>query len=369
MPTTVLSRALARQRRDLLPTMLSPAADVIDLGGDDLEGATPPDVRAAVITAMEDHECDHYTRRPGLAPLCQAVTDFLGDFGVEINPNDGVVITGGVQEARFVALRALASGKSVYLPQPGPTIPYRAAAQFAGATLHYFDPEGELPLAHEGVLVLANPNPATGQVVPGRTMDRLAAWINESDLTVVADETAAPLLRSGVLYAPFASWPGMGDVVVTLGSFAWTPGLDAWQVAWLAGPRRLTTDLRDLKQAITICSPAASQYAALAGMKQRNHDPRARDEQHVEAVCALLDRLQIPYAEPHTVAFVLADTRTLGDDAAVVAEALRYGLRLVAGSTFGMSGTIRITATGRRLHEGLDRLEQVFMALKQEPRR
>ena len=34
--------------------------------------STPPNVRDAVIDAMQQHLCDHYTRRPGIAPLCSS---------------------------------------------------------------------------------------------------------------------------------------------------------------------------------------------------------------------------------------------------------------------------------------------------------
>ena len=96
-------------------------------------GSTSAAVRAATADAVDRHQCDHYSRRPGIAPLCQAVAAHLTALGVPTQEND-VVISGSSHEARYVALRALAVGKTVYVSAPDPQV-YAAALQFAGATV------------------------------------------------------------------------------------------------------------------------------------------------------------------------------------------------------------------------------------------
>ena len=95
--------------------------------------STSAAVRAATADAVDRHQCDHYSRRPGIAPLCQAVAAHLTALGVPTQEND-VVISGSGQEARYVALRALAVGKTVYVSAPEPQV-YDAALHFAGATV------------------------------------------------------------------------------------------------------------------------------------------------------------------------------------------------------------------------------------------
>ena len=90
-------------------------------------GSTSAAVRAATADAVDRHQCDHYSRRPGIAPLCQAVAAHLTALGVQTQEND-VVISGSVQEARYVALRALAVGKTVYVSRAGPAGVRRGAA-------------------------------------------------------------------------------------------------------------------------------------------------------------------------------------------------------------------------------------------------
>jgi aspartate/methionine/tyrosine aminotransferase len=238
-------------------------------------GSTSAAVRTAAADAVDRHLCDHYTRRPGIAPLCQAVATHLAALGVPTNEND-VVISGSVQEARYVALRALAVGKTVFLLVPEPAI-YAAALQFAGATTVIVNDGGDLPSEATGLLLIALSNlprsPHTlVPVLQGSHDDsaardqlqRLASWVAANKLTVIADETQAPL--GG--YTPFAALPAMAQRTLTLGSFAGAAGLGAWQVSWFAGPKQLLTPVRDLKQSITICTSAPSQYAALAALAE-----------------------------------------------------------------------------------------------------
>lgn len=354
MPT-FLELAVADRGRRWLEAE-EPPAGTIDLAGDDLAESTTPAVREATAVALERHLGDHYTRRPGIAPLCKAVAQHLAGYNITVSADNEVVITGGVQESRFVALRALAPGRTVFVPAAAPWPAYAAALSFAGATAARIDPEGELPATTGGVLLLPNPNPATGQAYPLATLERLAAWAASADLTVIAEETLAPLLRPGLAHTPFAALPAMAERTLTLGSFAGVPGLDAWQVAWLAGPKSRSVPVRDLKQAMTICSPAASQYAALGGWEAPDAAALLAGEERIGALTALLTRLRVPFAEPHTVAYVLADVSAFGGGASAAEACLRRGVRVADGADLGAPGSIRITAAARGFDEALGRL-------------
>lgn len=361
MTPTALSRAVARRGRELPAER--PSSDLIDLSTDELVGSTPETVRKATVASLERHLADHYTRRTGVAPLCRAVADYLARFDANVDPETGVIITGGIPETRFVTLRALAAGKTIYLPRPAPLPVYAPAAHLAGAELRFFDPAGELPASSGDLMVIPNPNPATGQLYPAEMLRRLAAAAQAGGLTVIADETAAPLLRPGLAFTPLAALPEAADRTLTLGSFANTPGLAAWQVAWFAGPATLVSTAGQLKQAMTICSPAASQYAALAAFAQPDQHLSAQNVERIEAVVALLERLGIAYREPHTVVYVVANVGALGGGDVVATACAQHGVRVVSGSAFGSPATVRISATGDRFAEALSRLETALTGL------
>ncbi|MCB9139108.1 MAG: hypothetical protein H6642_12240 [Caldilineaceae bacterium] len=209
--------------------------------------ATSADVRDAVAEAMAEHRCDHYTRRPGIAPLCRAVAAALDAAGVAVDSDEEVVISGGPYETRYLVLRALATGKTVCLPA-ALVDAYRLPAQVAGATLIEWDPA--TPFAGEaGIWVW---HPAVGPLPEAIAPDAVV-------LADVLDASApAPSSLRGL-----ASLHDAGRLLI-LGAFGTESGLAAWNVAWFAGGKRLTAEVGALKQAMTICTPAPGQYAALA---------------------------------------------------------------------------------------------------------
>lgn len=341
------------------------AGGIIDLSSDELVGTTPEPVRAGAVLALDKHLGDHYTRRPGLLSLCNAVAEILAADDVAIDADNGVLITGNIAEARFIAFSALAAGKVVNLPAPALIADYSAAALCANASLQPFDPNGELPSpSPNGVLLFPNPNPATGQVYPLEIVRRVANWAIESNLVVIGDEALAPLVRPGVAFTRPASLPGMAERTLTLGSFSGIPGLVPWSVSWIAGPNALALPVRNLKLAISLCSPAVSQQAALAGIKSGEAHTAANATARIEQLGKLLQQHGLSFLEPHTVAYIVADVSALGGGNAVAAACAQRAVRVTSGAAFGMPSWIRITTASDRFEVGVERLDAVFASLR-----
>src|SRR5947209_6938569 len=96
-----------------------PTSGTIDLSGDDLGLPTAPHVKEAAKQAL-DQGATHYTTRPGLDPLRQAVSRKLkAENGIDVDPQSEVIITSGTQEALFVALHVLLEpGDEAIVPRP-----------------------------------------------------------------------------------------------------------------------------------------------------------------------------------------------------------------------------------------------------------
>ncbi len=250
MPTSAIGRAVAKRAQRWLD---APLAEI-----NDATGSTSESVRAAVQKAMSDHLCDHYTRRPGIAPLCKAVAAELSSRGLA-TVTDDVVITGGVAEARYVAIQTLSTGKPVFVHHP------RMDAVKAILALTNAEPQpldlADLPDAPGALLVVDS------ATVSGDERAQLAEWAAAHDVTVIADESDTSIF-SDATYQPFAAQPGLAERTLTLGGFSAAPGLAAWSVGWFSGPKALSAKVRDLKQAMTISSPAPAQYAALAALSE-----------------------------------------------------------------------------------------------------
>lgn len=354
MNQTVLGGKLAARALDL---PLVPALDItlVDLSSESPAGITSPTLREVTIDAIDQHLCDHYSRRPGIAQLCSLVASALTAVGVVVDESM-VTICGGVAEARYVVLRALAVDQSVYTPSPLPSV-YRAALEFASASICEFDIAADLPLVSGGMLLICNPSLVTGQLCDEATLRRLANWVTRSNLMVISDESIGPL-RFGAVRPRFAALPDMGSRTLTIGSFSESPGLGAWRVSWFAGTKTLGTPARDLKQSITIASAAASQYAALAAATELFFGAldKVRTNE-LEAILAILERHKIDYFRPDTTAFVVAK---VANATAVVAECLSAGIIIGDGAVIGNPGTVRIAVPSGQGSDALTKLDAVF---------
>jgi aminotransferase len=199
---------------------------------------------------------------------------------------------------------------------------------------------------------------APGLVAPGDAeLEALASVAGEHDLTVVAVESLEPLMHDGAVHRSIAALPGMAERTVTINGFSAIWGLEAWRVAYLAGPEALLGPMIALKQALSICSPAVSQYAALAavsGPQDRVGEAQAEVRARRAALVAALDEGGARCVAPAAGWHVLVEG---GDGAAAAA-----GVRAAPGDTVGWSGWLRLSLTesperlriaGRRLAAAL----------------
>ena len=152
----------------------------------------------------------HYTDRAGLAEVRVSLSSWLGAGGAE-----QVIVTAGLQEGLFLALRTLLAPSSTVarVGEPSPTVGFDALLDSLG--LVAVDGAGEGLVVFEGKLV------------------RLY--------------TAAG--------------------VVTIGDFGFA-GLGGWGVGYLAGPPAMIDPMIELKQGLNICTAAVSQHAAAAAARE-----------------------------------------------------------------------------------------------------
>ncbi len=231
------------------------AETLLARGYDELESPAerPPEVVVrATLDALARGET-HYTDRPGILPLRQAVTrDLKTRFGIDIDSKANTVITCGVTEARFVAVQELlAPGESLYAgtygERLGGALTVRGAQSAEGV--------GEAP-----VLYLSSAMPEEEQRA---LLDEAA----EGALVIFEVEEGEGTFHPALL-ASFA------ERTVTIGDLGAASGLLSWRVGFLAAPPSSAPGLRDFKQALTICTTNLSQWAALALLEDRAVETR-----------------------------------------------------------------------------------------------
>ena len=353
--------------------------ELIDLSGERLGLESAPHVREAAKRAL-DEGATHYTTRPGLNPLRAAIADKLGrENGIHVHPEREVLVTCGTREALFVALHVLLEkGDHAVVAAPASPL-YRDLARTAGATarLAVGDPRDGFAVDPEEVarrvtrrsrvLVLVSPSRPAGQVPGEERLQALTELAISRGLVVVSVETLEPFVFDGAVHRSIGARPGMAERTVTINGFSEAHGLAGWRVGYIAGPEALLAPIIQLKQALSICSPAVSQYAALAAMTgPQDFLPKSRAvvQERRERAFLELERAGIRFVRPAAGYHVLVDARQAGARDRLRGSLREAHLRVGFGHSLGAPGwlSLGLTASSDQLVEGIARLGTVLRA-------
>lgn len=326
----------------------APTAAGRDLSGDHPVFDLAPEVRANTRAALDRGET-HYADVPGVAELRDETARALRAWGLNVNGADGLIITAGEQEARFLAIQMLAHlGYRVLLPEvvhPGA----RKAAALGRVDVGRvaMDPMTLMPdvssvrralAGGRAALYLESPNRLTGKVIDRRPLTTIAEEVTRSDGIAIWDAALAPWVPEDVDYAMAAALPGMAERTVTIGSLWSGTGIEGWLAAYLAGPPSLLTQGKNLKQILAICTTTPAQWAALGALQRREIGHRARRDlllKHKRNAAALLPSIVLPGETASVIAVRLPEPVTLTG----------LPFRPMPGDAFGAPGCLRFTVT------------------------
>ncbi|MFI7408576.1 pyridoxal phosphate-dependent aminotransferase [Streptomyces sp. NPDC049627] len=235
----------------------------------------PEEVREAAVRALRDGRGNQYPPGPGIPELRTAVAAHQERrYGLSYDPDTEVLVTAGATEAIAAALLALLEpGDEVIAFEPYYDS-YAACIAMAGGT--------RVPVTlrpHEGrfrldldelraavtdrtrLLLINSPHNPTGTVLTGAELAAIAELAVERDLLVVTDEVYEHLVFDDAEHRPLATFPGMRERTVTIGSAGKTFSFTGWKVGWVTAPAGLVTAVRSAKQFLTYVSSGPFQYA------------------------------------------------------------------------------------------------------------
>ena len=332
----------------------------IDLSGDWLDLPSSPAVRAAAKDAL-DQGATHYTTRPGLNPLREAIAEKLAlENEIEVDPHTGVLVTCGGREAAFVALHVLLSPGDEALIVGPQRSEHAEIVRLAGGVAKFVAPDAAETFVVESAAVAAAATPRSrvllletpsygGSLIERDVLAELASFAIERDLVVVSMEGLEPFTHDGAVHTSIASLPGMSERTVTINGFSDGHGMRGWRVGYLAGPSALVAPLTQLKQALSICSPAVSQYAALSALATRDDTVgRMRTEVAArrERTLTALRATGIVHMSNRAGIHVMLDVHHFGRSSReIAADIAATGVNLTDGSAVGIDGWLRLSLT------------------------
>jgi N-succinyldiaminopimelate aminotransferase len=273
----LLNRRLAEFGTTIFAEMsalaLSTGAINLGQGFPDTDG--PEEVMEAAVRALRDGLGNQYPPGPGVPELRTAIAAHQQRrYGLAYDPDTEVLVTAGATEAIAASLLALVEpGDEVIALEPYYDS-YAACIAMAGGrrvpvTLRPDDGRFRLDLDElrdavtdrTRLLLINTPHNPTGTVLTRAELAAIAELAVERDLLVVTDEVYEHLVFDDAEHVPPATFPGMRERTVTIGSAGKTFSFTGWKVGWVTGSRELVTAVRTAKQYLTYVSAGPFQYA------------------------------------------------------------------------------------------------------------
>lgn len=347
-----------------LPTELRTAAKpgAIDLSADRVSGRASASAVLAARDALDAGET-HYTDRPGIAPLRARLAESIRSrHGLELRP-DNVVVSSGALEGTFAAiwvgLFGIDRGTLVTADPANAALPRLACLAGARNRLAATSAADGFRLRADAVgraldggaqlLVIGSPDPTSGAAITSSDLAAIGELAERHDLTVVLDESLARLAPESAPAATLRDAPRLADRTVVIGSFSHDAGLAAWRVGYFAASTEAFARMRSLKQALSICSPSVSQYAALGSLDEldaRAGRHRKDLEQRRAAFVAPLEQAGLTVLLPEVPLFAWVNVGSIGlDDSKASDRLAAAGIQARAGSSLGTAaaGWFRFT--------------------------
>jgi aspartate/methionine/tyrosine aminotransferase len=258
-------------------------------GFPDTEG--PQDVIQAAADALLDHR-NQYPPLTGVPELRQAVAAANARFwGIDIDPDAGVVVTSGATEALTASLMALLNpGDEIVLIEPLYDT-YLPIIRLLGAVPrlvrldppHWTLPRAELAAAFgpktKAILLNTPMNPA-GKVFTTDELGFIAGLLQQYDAFAICDEVYEHLVFAPARHVPLMSLPGMAGRCLRVGSAGKTFSLTGWKVGYVSGPPSLTAVVMKAHQNLTFTTPPNLQRAVALGL--------AKDDSYFAALSTAL---------------------------------------------------------------------------------
>lgn len=359
--------------------LASAGRDVINLGIGQPDFPTPPHIVEAAIKALRDGH-HGYTPANGLLACREAVVRrTLQTTGVEMSPDNVMIMPGGKPTMFAAILMFGAPGVEIMYPDPGFPI-YRSMIEATGATPVPIPMREENGFAFSAVeavsllsdktrlIILNSPANPTGGVTPKAEIDALvAALLGRPDVAVLSDEIYDVMTYDGVQQTSLLAYPEIADRLIILNGWSKTWAMTGWRMGWSIWPDGLIDKVRKLAVNCWSCVNAPAQFGGIAAIDGPQDD--------VAAMMAAFDaRRQFVHQRinamptlssivPQGAFYTFVNVTKTGYKAKPLASALleEAGVATIGGPDFGVfgEGYIRLSYANSmdNISRTLDRVE------------
>ncbi len=278
--------------------------DIIDLGMGNPDLPTPKHIVEKLIEAAQKPANHRYSASKGISGLRLAIANwYLRRFGVELDPDQEVVVTMGAKEGlAHLALVMLSPGDVVFAPDPAyPIHPF--ASIIAGADVRripigpdrdFFE---DLTTAMKQtwpkpkLLILNYPHNPTTVLADAEFFQRVVDFCKDNNLLVIHDFAYADFTFDGYVAPSFLQAKGAKDVGVEFFSLTKSYSMAGWRVGFCCGNKEMVQALTRIKSYLDYGIFQPIQIAACAALNGPQDCVREIMDVHQDRRDALIEGL------------------------------------------------------------------------------
>ncbi len=369
--------------------------DVIGLGAGEPDFDTPQHIKDAAVAAMARGDTK-YTPTAGTVALRQAICAKLKrDHGLEYQPNQVIVGSGGKQVIYNALMATLDPGDEVIIPAPywvsypdmvllaegTPVVVVGAADK--GFKIQPADLEKAITPRTKWIILNSPSNP-TGAAYSKAEMKALTdVLVRHPQVWVLTDDMYEKIVYDDFEFCtPAQVEPKLFERTLTMNGVSKAYCMTGWRIGYAAGPAALIKAMDTIQSQSTSNASSISQAAAVAGLNGPEDFIRSQNEvfkQRRDLVVSMLNQakgLHCPrpegafYVFPSCAGVIGKKTpqgKVLETDTDFVNYLLESeGVAVVQGSAFGLAPHFRISyaTSTEALEEACRRIQRACAALQ-----
>ena len=253
--------------------------DIIDLGMGNPDGAPPPHVIDKLAEVARNPRAHGYSASKGISGLRKAQAGYYQRrFGVELDPDDEVIVTLGSKEGLANLAQAITAPGDVVLA-PNPSYPIHAFGFIiAGAAIRSipaapgpeFFTRLEFAMRYTvpkpSVLVIGYPSNPTAYVADLAFYEKIVAFAREHGLWVISDLAYAEIYFGEEPTPSILQIPSAKEVAIEFTSMSKTYSMAGWRIGFAVGNRTLVGALTRVKSYLDYGAFTPVQAAATAAL-------------------------------------------------------------------------------------------------------
>lgn len=257
----------------------SAGEDIIDLGMGNPDLPPPAHVIEKLCEVAQKPDSHGYSASKGIPGLRKAQANYYGRrFGVDIDPENEVVVTMGSKEGLASLATAITAPGDVVLA-PNPSYPIHTFGFIiAGATIrsvpttpdeNYFrslERAMAFTVPRPLILVVNYPSNPTAETVDLAFYERLVAWAKENKVWILSDLAYSELYFDGNPTPSILQVKGGKDVAVEFTTLSKTYSMAGWRVGFAVGNRDLIAAMTRVKSYLDYGAFTPIQAAACAAL-------------------------------------------------------------------------------------------------------